>query len=99
MGPENLLASGVPSSSSVVPENLDMTDIGLLLHSGIDLHRISNAQKLQIIQSKVDTKFKYPTTYMNGCNRKFQPKWVDTYPWLHYSRSKNGAFCVTRVCG
>ena len=85
-------ASDAPSTR-VVTDNLDTTDIGLLLRSGIDFRNISSAKKLQIIVSKVDTNFKYPTTYMNGCNRRFQPKWVDTYPWLHYSKSENGAFC------
>lgn len=80
----------LPSTSLSTSET---ADIGLLLDSGIDPHGVSNTQKLQIILSKVDSKLKYPTTYMNGCNRRFQAKWADTYPWLHYSKSENGAFC------
>lgn len=38
------------------------TDIGLLFKSGID-------SKMKIIESKVSSKFNFPCTFMNGCNK------------------------------
>ena len=42
---------------------------------------------------KPDHAYKFPTVYNSGCNRSFQYKWLDKYPWLIYSRILNGGFC------
>ena len=40
----------------------------------------------------------YPRTrpYPSSSLRQFQPSWMKQYPWLHYSRFADGAFC--RAC-
>lgn len=37
---------------------------------------------------------KYPSTYMNKCNRSFQESWLTKYPWLVYSPKLDGGFCL-----
>ena len=34
--------------------------------------------------------FKFPKVFDSGCNRSFQIKWLEQYPWLVYSK---GGFC------
>ena len=82
-----------PNNSSLQ----NSADIGVLFQNGINPRTLSNTQKLNIISTKIDTTYNYPTTYMNGCNRKFQAKWSSLYPWIHYSKDKNGVFCKACV--
>ena len=49
--------------------------------------------KLKLLDHTPDAKYKYPTKYMNGCNRRFKPEWVQIRSWLHYSASEDGVFC------
>ena len=93
--PNESEASG---SSTVSSENpvIDHTciDIGLLLKNGRDyLRNLSDDHKLAIINSNPHSSSSYPTTFMNGCNRKFKAEWVKVYPWLHYSQSMDGVYC------
>ena len=41
----------------------------------------------------------YPRTrlYESGAYRQFQPTWLKSYPWLHYSDHSDGAFCCACV--
>ncbi|CAG8681682.1 9785_t:CDS:2 [Cetraspora pellucida] len=32
--------------------------------------------------------------YINRANRKFQPSWKNTYPWLECNTQNNRMFCV-----
>ena len=67
-------------------------DIGLLLGRG-DLQKLPQNHKLEIINHVPDAKFNYPTTYMNGCNRRFKVEWVKAHPWLRYSSTEDGTYC------
>jgi hypothetical protein len=40
-----------------------------------------------------DKSFSFPKIFSAGCNRCFQLKWLEKYPWLVYSASLNGGFC------
>ena len=37
--------------------------------------------------------FKFPKVFDSGCNRSFQIKWLEQYPWLVYSKALDGGFC------
>ena len=54
---------------------------------------LSQSMKLRIVKHTPDIKFRYPTTYMHGCNRRFKPEWVHGHSWLHYSASEDGVYC------
>ena len=34
-----------------------------------------------------------PSTFAQGCNRKFNISWLEKYPWLWYSPKLDGVFC------
>lgn len=38
--------------------------------------------------------YTFPSVYMNGYYRSFQPAWMKTYPWLVYSTTLDGVFCL-----
>ena len=38
--------------------------------------------------------YKFPSTYMNKCNRSFQGSWLAKYPWLVCSPTLDGGFCL-----
>ncbi|CAG9797665.1 unnamed protein product [Chironomus riparius] len=40
-----------------------------------------------------EASYDYPTTFMNERNRKFQPKWFQTFPWIYYSKCSDSVFC------
>ena len=82
------------SSTTLTPSQSDSTplDIGILLNNGT-LSTLSQSMKLKLLNHTPDVKYKYPTKYMNGCNRRFKPEWVQTHSWLHYSASEDGVFC------
>ena len=82
------------SSTTLTPSQSDSMplDIGLLLNDGT-LSTLSQSMKLKLLNHTPDVKYKYPTKYMNGCNRRFKPEWVQTHSWLHYSASEDGVFC------
>lgn len=40
-----------------------------------------------------DDTFVFPSTQCNKKNLKFQKHWLGRWPWLAYSKSKDGAFC------
>ena len=71
-------------------------DIGVLLNNGT-LSTLSRSMKFKLLNNTPDAKYKYPTTYMNGCNRRFKPEWVQTHSWLHYSTSEDGVVQSVRV--
>ena len=74
----------------------DECDIGKLLECNIDLHGPSREHKHWILTSEVNPDpTSYPRTRLcaSGSFRQFQPSWKQQYPWLHYSRHLNGAFC------
>ena len=38
--------------------------------------------------------YRFPVTYIGGCNRSFQRRWLHEYPWMVYSEAVDGAFCI-----
>lgn len=40
-----------------------------------------------------DKSYSFPKVFSAGCNRCFQMKWLEKYPWLVYSETLNGGFC------
>ena len=67
-------------------------DIGVLVKRG-KLQSLTQSMKLRLVNHTPDSKFNYPKTYLNGCNRRFKPEWVYSHSWLHYSASEDGVSC------
>ena len=75
------------SSASPSPSALDVGKIG-------NIHSLDQAMKLKLIKQTPDTKYKYPTKYIHGYNRRFKPECVQTHSWLHYSICLLQSMCV-----
>lgn len=88
-----------PGRSSKVSEP-EGCDIRRLLAEKIDLKQMSRSAIYQILTSEPNTdSSSYPRTQQTPSSpylRQFQPEWVQSFPWLHYSRHTDGAFC--RAC-
>jgi hypothetical protein len=102
---ENRLSSFIDSQLLVSEESLsepEVTgqDIGKLLEQGLDLNELSRVAKYQILTSEpISDLSTYPRTQQTATSpylRQFQPEWLRSFPWLHYSRHANGVFC--RAC-
>lgn len=59
---------------------------------------VSNKNKYNLLCNswKPPSSYKYPSKTVGSRLRKFQPNWLKEYPWLSYSKQKDGAFC--RFC-
>lgn len=74
-------------------------DIGKLLDLKVNIGTLSREDIYRILTSESSTD---PTSYPRTRTlesagfRQFQPSWLKSYPWLHYSRHVDGAFC--RAC-
>ena len=79
------------SGSNLVSDSVPM-DIGILLKNGT-LNTLSQGNKFKLLTHTPDSNVSYPTTFMNGCNRRFKPEWVKNHSWLHYSASEDGVYC------
>lgn len=53
----------------------------------------SNARKYSLLFQHVSSPCTLPTKLSHGCYRKFNTAWLDKYPWLRYSRIRDGLFC------
>lgn len=88
-----------PGSSSEVSEP-EGCDIGRLLAQKTDLKQIGRSAMYQILTLNPNMDpASYPRTQQTSSSpylRQFQPEWVRSFPWLHYSRHTDGAFC--RAC-
>ena len=74
-------------------------DIGKLLEQKINVAALSREEKYLIITREPDSDASaYPRTRTSTSTafRQFQPSWLKSFPWLHYSRHVDGAFC--RAC-
>ena len=60
------------------------------------IHSLTNSEKYQYLTEhfKPSKEYRFPSTYMNKCNRSFQHKWLTKYPWLVYSPELDGGFCL-----
>lgn len=74
-------------------------DIGKLLDSKVNINNLSRDEKYLLLTSDpcADSS-SYPRTRSSESApyRQFQPSWLKSYPWLHYSRHHDGAYC--RAC-
>lgn len=57
---------------------------------------MTSGQKYHLLTNhfKPSPNFIYPSVFMNKCNRAFNGKWLDRYPWLVYSPRLDGVFCI-----
>lgn len=92
-----LLLSPGSSSEASGPEGCD---IGRLLAQKTNLKQIGRLAMYQILTGDPNTdSSSYPRTQQTSSSpylRQFQPEWVRSFPWLHYSKHTDGAFC--RAC-
>ena len=64
-----------------------------------DFHKLDRDVQYRILTREPNADpSAYPRTrlYESGAYRQFQPTWLKSYPWLHYSDHSDGAFC--RAC-
>ena len=104
----DMMQTGVQSQSSndqsqsiCVGENLRY-DLGQILTATMSvadiktkISALSDNQKYTLLKhhSKPGDDYIFPSQYEGGCNRSFQRSWLDSYPWLVYSKYLDGAFC------
>ena len=66
---------------------------------GLDLKKISRDDKYRVLTNEPNPDASSDPRTRPGASdsyRQFQPSWLKQYPWLHYSRQVDGAFC--RAC-
>ncbi len=83
-------------SSQEIYSVTSVYDVGKLLAEGRDLHSLSTSERFNILTNHIKAKdiTKFPSVWMNACNRKFNPKWIEQYPWLVYSPHQDGGYCL-----
>ena len=86
------LSSPSPTHSSTTSSSTNSqthplcTDVALLRNS-----TLSDDHKYFILTNKSPQLKEYP---INHQKRRFQAKWVQTYPWIRYSQSQDGVYCA-----
>ncbi|XP_072039158.1 uncharacterized protein [Amphiura filiformis] len=77
-------------------------DIGTIINATMTNQDVKNAinalpsaKKYALLRDHVipESEFKFPTVYINGCNRSFNHDWLTKYKWLVYSKTLDGGFC------
>ena len=77
----------------------DVDDIGCIIKPTMTVDEICGAVKsldkeqMYKLLTVPDKSYLFPKVFSAGCNRCFQVKWLEKYPWLVYSASLNGGFC------
>ena len=90
-----------PPKSPQVPQSTSTTfsrnDLGT--YSVDKVKGLSDEERLWLIRNscRPDTSYKYPQKEEYGKKRSFQQTWLKQFPWLCYSESCNGAFCINCV--
>ena len=89
--PQQLLQSPEPLQ---IPSKFVRNDVGT--YSSDRLRRLSDEDRLWLLHNafRPCNCFKYPTKEEYGKKRAFQHAWLIQFPWLCYSESCNGGFCV-----
>ena len=64
------------------------------LESAVDILTDSEKYGCLTRHFRPPREYKFPSTYMNKCNRSFQESWLTKYPWLVYSPTLDGGFCL-----
>ena len=87
-------------------DNCSPFDFGVVFN---DIHSFSGPKKQELIENvwspRSDPQFEFPKSVeSSGRLRKFNPLWLQQFPWLVYSKYLDGAFCLpcvlfARACG
>ena len=81
-------------SSSSLSISQPCNDIGNVIHLvSTDASSLSNAEKYSLLFEHVAPPLTLPTTFSHGCNRRFNTKWLQKYPWLRYSPKLDAVLC------
>ena len=76
-------------------------DIGLLLWSisQIEIFNLASESKYSLLVNhiKPSSAFKFPSRYLDWCNRSCQHKYLEENPWLVYSKVEDALFCLPCV--
>lgn len=61
------------------------------------IQALTSGQKYYLLKNhfKPGATFVFPSIFMAGCNRSFQLEWLHRYPWLVYSQTLDGGFCLS----
>ena len=72
-------------------------DIGT--YSTDDILKLTDDEKYWLLKNafRPQGRYKFPSQEEYGKNRSFQHSWLNQYPWLTYSESRNGGYCVNCV--
>lgn len=77
-------------SSGTLPVPVDIANM-------VGNKRATDSEKLAVINQKAPSVETLPYTEEGDHKRRFQPGWCSTYPWLKYSVSQKGGYCVACV--
>ena len=75
------------SSQLKSPKQVDCNDLATISSHNL----LSDEQKYQILTSTPHQLNVYP---LNSQKRRFQPRWMEDFPWIRYSLSADGVFCA-----
>ena len=89
-----------PSGSQSNPESEIVNDIGTVICANESIDKISAtvndlpaAKKYSLPFQHTQPPNELPKSFSHGCYRKFNPSWLEKYPWLRYSPRLDGVFC------
>lgn len=70
-----------------------------MLYSNDRLRGLLDEDRLWLLQNarRPDANYKYPQKEEYSKKRSFQHSWLVQFPWLCYSETYNGGFCVNCV--
>ena len=95
---DNSVSSSAFSSTASVSSSLEISkyDISTYYKKSLNL---SNIEKHDLIKnvSIVERTFIFPATLNLKKKRCFQHDWLQQFPWLRYSKSENGGYCLPCV--
>lgn len=82
-----------PETPKWVSQSSTLMDIAAFIDNVVE----SDWDKLALIKQKIPSLESLPVIKQSGHTRRFQPSWCSKYPWLKYSRSEDGGYCVACV--
>ena len=74
--------------------SLEYDDVGLFQRSDL-----CDSETIKLIKKhfRPDKKFNFPVRQLKCKNLKFKSSWLHDFPWLVYSKVKNGGYCLPCV--
>ena len=88
--PKHVLRTTVNDIGSVLKD--------LITHEEVEakVHSLSDGEKYALLKyhRSPSDQYEFPSTFIGGCNRSFQRRWLREYPWMVYSEIAEGAFCI-----